>query len=116
MCLSQELGGPNETILSDVPYGKLTARTFRTNNDVIKDTFVPLLVRFLQVRFHCLRTSRRGSSSVLTLIQGVYEENETADTIRDATTDICNLYLYFQTYDWTMSWNHPTTTVATGTA
>jgi hypothetical protein len=78
---------PTSTSLTSFA-GKLTARTFRTNDVVIKETFVPLLVRMLQ---------------------GIYDEVETQESIRNATTDICNLYLYFQTYDWTMSWNHPTT-------
>jgi glycosyltransferase involved in cell wall biosynthesis len=81
-----ELGGPNETILSEIPYGSLSANAWRTTRTAIRTYFIPLMRQLVWV---C----------------NVLERDMTPGTTEGIVQLFVNLHVYFQNFDWTNTWN-----------
>eukprot|EP00163_Fabomonas_tropica_P032433 TRINITY_DN812_c0_g2_i14.p1 TRINITY_DN812_c0_g2~~TRINITY_DN812_c0_g2_i14.p1 ORF type:complete len:4409 (+),score=1027.50 TRINITY_DN812_c0_g2_i14:338-13564(+) len=81
-----ELGGPNESILSETAYGLLSAKRWRTTDAVIHQYFIPLLRQ---------------------LVSFVDQREFTTKQCDHVARIFVNLYLFWQNFDWTTSWEHP---------
>ncbi len=81
------VGDPCALLLTDIPYGMLAARKWRTSPLAIKKYFIPILNQLIQ-----------SCSMVL---------EPTDQLVEEQTSMIVNMYTYFQSFDWTMTWEDP---------
>jgi len=78
---------PCALLLTDIPYGTLAARRWRTTPKAIEQYFIPILDKLIE-----------ACSLVVEPTDKMLEEQ---------TSMIVNMYTYFQEFDWITTWNDP---------
>eukprot|EP00124_Ichthyophonus_hoferi_P002376 Ihof_evm5s159 gene=Ihof_evmTU5s159 len=86
-----DMGTPNQHVLSDQPYGMLELKTQRTTDDIVIRNFVPLVKQ---------------------MIYGMCQSNLQAHHQKLYAEMFVKLHLYFQEFDWLVSWDHEATKLA----
>lgn len=81
------VGDPCALLLTDVPYGPLAARKWRTTPASIEKYFIPILNQLVQA---------------CSMVQ-----EPTDKLLEEQTSMIVNMYTYFQEFDWMTTWNDP---------
>jgi hypothetical protein len=78
---------PCALLLTDIPYGTLAARRWRTTPEAIEKYFIPILDKLIE-----------ATSLVVEPTDKLLEEH---------TSMLVNMYTYFQEFDWIATWNDP---------
>lgn len=78
---------PCALLLTDIPYGVLAARRWRTTPKAIEKYFIPILEKLVD---YC--------SMIL---------DPTDQLVEEQTSTVVNMYTYFQEFDWLVTWNDP---------
>ena len=82
-----DIDGPNQRILSTIPYIKLAGRKRRTSDAVLRNVWAPLLQELVR------------------LLAKEHSHFPLSDDLDHSSRFVASLHVYFEKYDWTSTWS-----------